>query len=161
MLASSDRAAQLPSCSSDRAFGLRLFYSLCCFIPKVGPSRSFALLSAIRDSQKLLTIIIPCFAKVIALESLTSRVVNVSEVICVLCLCEIQCLGDHHRSTLFVATFRVARLSLQTPKLWLVGVATNRDARHGRSRFFSLYFIFFSCVSFHFMFFFFFASTKK
>ena len=27
-----------------------------------------------------------------------------------------------------VATFRVARLTLQTRKLWLVGVATDRDA---------------------------------
>ena len=28
------------------------------------------------------------------------------------------------------ATFRVARLTLQTRKLWLIGVATNRDARY-------------------------------
>ena len=28
----------------------------------------------------------------------------------------------------FIATFRVARLTLQTRKLWLVGVATDRDA---------------------------------
>ena len=27
-----------------------------------------------------------------------------------------------------VVTFRVVRLTLQTPKLWLVGVATDRDA---------------------------------
>ena len=36
----------------------------------------------------------------------------------------------------FVATFRVARLTLQTPKLWLVGVATDRGARHACLRFF-------------------------
>ena len=30
----------------------------------------------------------------------------------------------------FVATFRVARLTLQARKLWLVGVATDRDARY-------------------------------
>ena len=29
---------------------------------------------------------------------------------------------------LFVATFRVARLTSLTPKLWLVGVVTDRDA---------------------------------
>ena len=29
----------------------------------------------------------------------------------------------------FVATFRVARLTLQTRKLWLVGVAADRNAR--------------------------------
>ena len=29
-----------------------------------------------------------------------------------------------------VATFRVARLTLQTRKLWLVGVATDRGARY-------------------------------
>ena len=39
---------------------------------------------------------------------------------------------------LLTATCRVARLTLQTRKLWLVGVATDRDAR-------------FVCVSFHFL----------
>ena len=38
-----------------------------------------------------------------------------------------------------VATFRVARLTLQTPKLWFVGVATERDARHACLRFFSFH----------------------
>ena len=47
------------------------------------------------------------------------------------------------------ATFRIARLTLQTPKLWLVGVATDRDARHACLRFFSLsVFLFFSCILF-------------
>ena len=51
--------------------------------------------------------------------------------------------------SLLIATFRVASLILQTPKLWLVGVATDRDARLVCLRFFSFYF---SC---------FFVSTKK
>ena len=33
-----------------------------------------------------------------------------------------------------IATFRVARLTLQTRKLWLVGVATDCDARRTRNR---------------------------
>ena len=37
----------------------------------------------------------------------------------------------------FVATFRVAKPSRQTRKLWLVGVATDRDARRACLRFFS------------------------
>ena len=45
-----------------------------------------------------------------------------------------------------IGTFRVARLTLQAPKLWLVGVATDRDARHACLRFFS--FLFFLCVFF-------------
>ena len=53
-------------------------------------------------------------------------------------------IGKKHNEP-FVATFWVARLTLQTPKLWLVGVA-----RHGCLRFFSSYF-----------FLFFFAGTKK
>ena len=44
-----------------------------------------------------------------------------------------------------IATFRVARLTLQAPKLWLVGVATDRDARHACLRFFSCYFSCFFC----------------
>ena len=44
-----------------------------------------------------------------------------------------------------VATFRVARLSLQTPRLWLVDVATDRDARHACLRLFTFSF---SCVFF-------------
>ena len=39
-----------------------------------------------------------------------------------------------------IATFRVTRLSLQTRKLWLVGVATDRDAS-----------VTLACVSFHFI----------
>ena len=42
-----------------------------------------------------------------------------------------------------VATVRVARLTLQTRKLWLVGVATDRDARRACLRFISCYV---SCV---------------
>ena len=45
-----------------------------------------------------------------------------------------------------VATFRVARLTSQTRKRWLVDVATDRDARHAHLRFFSIYcFLFFFC----------------
>ena len=45
---------------------------------------------------------------------------------------------------IIVATFRVARFTLQTPKLWLVGVATDRDTRHACLRFLSFYlFLFF------------------
>ena len=44
-----------------------------------------------------------------------------------------------------IATFRVARLSLQTRKLWLIGVASNRDARHACLRFFSFYVFLFFC----------------
>ena len=47
------------------------------------------------------------------------------------------------REIALFATFRVARLTLQTPKNWLVGVATDRDARHACLRFFS-----FSCFFF-------------
>ena len=43
----------------------------------------------------------------------------------------------------FFATFRVTRLTLQTPKLWLVGVVTDRDARHACLRFFSFVFVVF------------------
>ena len=48
-----------------------------------------------------------------------------------------------------IATFRVARLTVQTRKLWSVGVATDRNAG-----------VTLACVSFHFIFPFF-ASTKK
>ena len=37
---------------------------------------------------------------------------------------------DKAKMSKIVATFRVARVTLQTPKLWLVGVATDRGARH-------------------------------
>ena len=37
------------------------------------------------------------------------------------------------------STFGVARVTLQTRKLWLVGVATDRDARHACLRFFSFF----------------------
>ena len=47
-----------------------------------------------------------------------------------------------------VATFRVPRLTLQTPKLWLVGVATDCDARHACLRFFSFFPVFFFCFRF-------------
>ena len=42
--------------------------------------------------------------------------------------------------TKFVATFGVERFTLQTRKLWLVGVATDRDALHACLRIFSFYF---------------------
>ena len=45
----------------------------------------------------------------------------------------------------FVVTFRVARLTLQTPKHWLVGVANDRNAS-----------VTLACVSLHFIFLFFF-----
>ena len=56
---------------------------------------------------------------------------------------------------ILIATFRVPKLTLQTPKLWLVGVPTDRDARHACLRFFSFHcspFIF-ACISFHLYFF--------
>ena len=66
----------------------------------------------------------------------------------------------------FVATFRVARLTLQAPKLWSVGVATDRDARHACLRFFSFVFpvLFFFCLrffSFYCFLFFFLLKIKK
>ena len=67
----------------------------------------------------------------------------------------LSCVGLPVSFEILIATFRVARLTLQTPKLWLVVVATDRDARHACLRFFSLYFsCFFACVSFHFFLFF-------
>ena len=61
-----------------------------------------------------------------------------------------------------IATFRVARLTLQTPKLWLVDVATDRDARHACFRFFSLCFFFcFRFFSFYFSVLFFLLAQKK
>ena len=51
----------------------------------------------------------------------------------------------------FTATLRIARLTLQTRELWLVGVATDRDARHACLRFFSFYYVFL----------FFFLASKK
>ena len=47
-----------------------------------------------------------------------------------------------HMVNCFIATLRVARLTAQTPTVWLVGVATIRDARHACLRFFS-FFLFF------------------
>ena len=55
---------------------------------------------------------------------------------------------------------RVARLTLQTPKLWLVGVATDRDARYACLCFFSCFPVFF-CLRFFSFFPVFFAGTKK
>ena len=65
-----------------------------------------------------------------------------------------------------VPTFRVARLTSQTRKLWLVGVATDPNARHACLRFFSLYFsCFFFLLAFLFIVFFpvffFFCQHKK
>ena len=60
----------------------------------------------------------------------------------------------------FVATFRVARFSLQAPKLWLIGVAIDRDARHACFRFFSFFMFFFCLRFFSFLFFLIFAFKK-
>ena len=68
-----------------------------------------------------------------------------------------------------IPTFGVARLTLQTPELSMVGVATDRDARHACLRFFSFYlFLFFFLLAFlsifnFYLFFFaiFFANTKN
>ena len=52
-----------------------------------------------------------------------------------------------------IAIFRVATLTLQTPKHWLVGVAIDRDARHACLRFFLFYvscFFVFACFLFFF-----------
>ena len=62
----------------------------------------------------------------------------------------------------FFATFWVARLTFQTRKLWLVGVATDRAARHACLRFFSFQFFPFFCLRFFsFCFPSFLGSTKK
>ena len=61
----------------------------------------------------------------------------------------------------FIATFRVARLTFQTRKLWLVGVATDRDARHACLRFFSFSCFFLLAFLFICIFSVFFASTEK
>ena len=64
----------------------------------------------------------------------------------------------------FFATFRVARKTLQTPKLWLVTVATDRDACNACACLFNFIFsvfFFFACVSFHYIFLFFFLLAKK
>ena len=42
-----------------------------------------------------------------------------------------------------IVTFRVARLTLQTRKLWLIGVTTDRDVRNACLRFFSFFFFMF------------------
>ena len=74
---------------------------------------------------------------------------------CVPCGSWRQCVnrsGSHKAvSVLTVATFRVARLTSQTRKLWLVDVATKRNASVTLLRFFSFDFslFFLACVSFH------------
>ena len=63
----------------------------------------------------------------------------------------------------FVATFRVAKLTLQLRTLWLAGVVTDRGAHHACLCFFSLCVFLFFLLAFHFYFscfFFCFASTK-
>ena len=62
MLASIN-SAQRPSCSYDKAFGLRLLCPPHCINPMVQPffSRSFTNLSAMRDSRKLLTVLFTIF----------------------------------------------------------------------------------------------------
>ena len=59
-----------------------------------------------------------------------------------------------------IGTVRVARLTLQTRKLWLVDVATDRNASVTLLRFSCSFPVFFACVYFHFSFLFF-ASTKN
>ena len=94
-MSASINAAQLPSCSSDTAFGLRLLWPPCCIIPKYGPffSRAFTNRSETRNSRIDFTGIAdtPCkkspFAK------------NVSEVIL---SSVIQCFGDDHRIVSFL-----------------------------------------------------------
>ena len=62
----------------------------------------------------------------------------------------------------FLATFRVARLTLQTRKLRLVGVVTDSDARHACFRFFSFYFsCYFSLLALLFIRFFLFWRAQK
>ena len=51
--------------------------------------------------------------------------------------------------------FRIARLTLQTPKLWMIDVATDRDVRHASLRYFSylLFFPVFFLLTFLFIYF--------
>ena len=47
-----------------------------------------------------------------------------------LCFSSNELLQIEYLRSVLIATFRVARLTLQTRKLWLVGVATDHNARH-------------------------------
>ena len=66
------------------------------------------------------------------------------------------------KTFLLFSTFTAARLTVQTWKLWLVSVATDRDACNACLRFFSFYFsCFFVCITFHNFCFFFFLQAQK
>ena len=98
-------SAQLPTCSHDRAFGLRPCSPLYCTLPKVGPffSRFFTNRFATRASRNFLARIFPIFCKMdlAGIPDTPCRkycsVLNFSDVFFLLCLGVMQCSGDCHR----------------------------------------------------------------